>query len=434
MDRYVNKNQKQLRMGVTTGTCAAAAAKAAASRLLLGIGRERITIHTPKGIIAEVSAETLEEERDKVTCAVIKDSGDDPDVTNRAQIVVSVARMSTQRAGTEPAGPQGAERAGTEPAGAQGAQRAGTGHFGALPADAFCSEEYPWLYLDGGVGVGRVTRAGLEQQIGQAAINSVPRQMIFAAVGEICALAETKEALLITVSVPKGEELAERTFNPRLGIAGGISILGTSGILEPMSERAIVDTIETEIRQLAALGERNLCVTPGNYGQSYASQYLKLDLSHSVKCSNYIGETVDLAVSYGMKNFLLVGNVGKLVKLAAGIMNTHSRVADGRCEIFAVHTVLCGGDARMAERLMGCINTEEMLGLLTGWGLKDAVMKSICEKIGENLQRRGGSALACSAVLFSEKYGYLGQTSRAAEMLAGYERLSAAGKPEEAGR
>lgn len=382
MERYVNKNQRQLRMGITTGTCAAAAAKAAAARLLLGICRTDVVIRTPKGIAVEVPVETAEADSDGVSCVVIKDSGDDPDVTNRAQIVTRVARLRTEC------------------------------------RNAFQSSEYPWLYLDGGAGVGRVTRAGLEQQIGQAAINIVPRQMIFHAVGEICSLAECRKPLLITVSVPEGEELAGRTFNPRLGIVGGISILGTSGILEPMSEKAIVDTIETQIRQLSALGEKNLCVTPGNYGQSYASRYLKLDLSCSVKCSNYIGETIDLAVSYGMENFLLVGNVGKLVKLAAGIMNTHSRVADGRGEIFAVHTVLCGGDAKMAEKIMGCVNTEEMLGFLEQWGLKDAVMKSICRKIGENLQRRGGKTLACSAVLFSEKYGYLGQTPQAEEMLA----------------
>lgn len=387
MERYVNKNQKQLRMGITTGTCCAAAAKAAAARLLLGMHQKSIVIRTPKGISVEVPVELLKESSGTVSCMVIKDSGDDPDVTNGAQIVVSVERQDALSA-VRPAG------------------------------SAFQSAEYPQLYLDGGAGVGRVTRAGLEQRIGQAAINAVPRQMIFEAVGEICILAECREELLITVSVPGGEELAERTFNPRLGIVGGISILGTSGILEPMSEKAIVDTIEAEIRQLSVLGEKNLCVTPGNYGQAYASQYLKLDLTRSVKSSNYIGETLDLAVSYGMKNFLLVGNVGKLVKLAAGIMNTHSRVADGRCEIFAVHTVLCGGDAGMAQKIMACINTEEMLEYLEQWGLREPVMESICGKIGENLQRRGGRAIRCGAVLFSERFGYLGQTPGAKAVLS----------------
>lgn len=402
MERYVNKNQKQLRMGITTGTCSAAAAKAAASRLLLGAAQSSIRIHTPKGITAEVQAELTEENADRVTCMVIKDSGDDPDVTNGAQISVSVERLHRRKEGAAP-----------KPDEAEGVRAEAD----VLGPFAFQSADFPWLFLDGGAGVGRITRAGLEQEIGQAAINTVPRQMIFEAVGEICGLAECTEPLLIIVSVFEGEKLAERTFNPRLGIEGGISILGTSGILEPMSEKAIVDTIEAEIRQLSVLGEKNLCVTPGNYGQSYASNYLHLDLERSVKSSNYIGETLDLAVSYGMENFLLVGNVGKLVKLAAGIMNTHSKVADGRCEIFAVHAVLCGGDRSLAQKLMACINTEEMLTLLAAHGLKDAVMESILGKIGENLQRRGGKSMCCGAVLFSEKYGYLGQTPRADAVL-----------------
>ncbi|MDO4331229.1 MAG: cobalt-precorrin-5B (C(1))-methyltransferase CbiD [Eubacteriales bacterium] len=411
MERYVNKNQKQLRMGITTGTCSAAAAKAAASKLLLGVQKDSIRIDTPKKIAVEVAVELVEESAKKVSCMVVKDSGDDPDVTNRAQIVVSVEKLTgkEQKETLEEKAPEGGQYAAD----------------GIVSRYAFQSPEFPWLYLDGGVGVGRVTKKGLEQGVGQAAINTVPRQMIFAAVGEICELAEYREPLLILVSVPKGEELAERTFNPRLGIVGGISILGTSGILEPMSEKAIVDTIEAQIRQLAATGETNLCVTPGNYGQEYASGYLHLDLGRSVKSSNYIGETLDLAVSYGMKNFLLVGNVGKLVKLAAGIMNTHSKTADGRCEIFAVHTVLCGGDRRMAQRIMACINTEEMLELLDGWGLKDAVMESICQKIGENLQRRGGKSIRCSAVLFSEKYGYLGQTPGTDALLREFELTKA---------
>lgn len=390
------KNQKQLRMGITTGTCAAAAAKAAALRLLLGILPENVPILTPKGIRAEVPVWLKQEEPDRVSCFVIKDSGDDPDVTNGAEIIVSVEKMP---AGWPDSSPD-QEKA----------------------ALFFRDENCSWLYLDGGNGVGRVTKEGLEQSVGQAAINTVPRRMIFEAVAQVCEQAECHDPMLIVVHVPEGEELAERTFNPRLGIVGGISILGTSGILEPMSEKAIVDTIETQIRQLHALGEKKLLVTPGNYGQGYASDYLKLDMEHSIKCSNYIGETLDLAVSYGMKYFLLVGNIGKLVKLAAGIMNTHSRVADGRCEIMAVHAVLCGGDKKLAEQIMGCINTDEMIQLLEEQGLKSAVMESICRKIGENISRRGGRQIACGVILFSEKYGYLGQTPGAEKVLEIFRR------------
>ena len=267
------------------------------------------------------------------------------------------------------------------------------------------------------MGVGRVSKAGLEQEVGQAAINVVPRKMIFQAVGEVCAEIGYEEPLSILVSIPEGETLAKRTFNPRLGITGGLSVLGTSGILEPMSERAIVDTIETEIRQLSGIGVKRLVVTPGNYGQSYVSEYLHLDLEQSVKCSNYIGETIDLAISYGIERFLLVGNIGKLVKLAAGIMNTHSKVADGRCEIFAVHTVLSGGTKEMAQMLMECINTDEMLSYLEQWNLKEQVMESICTKIAEHMAHRIGGKMQFGVLLFSEKFGYLGSTPEAETML-----------------
>lgn len=383
MEYYVTKNQKRLRCGITTGTCAAAAAKAAASLLLLKVPLEAVLVHTPKGITAEVPVFLSFEEEGRVEYRVVKDSGDDPDVTNGAEIFVRVERL--QECDDKRV--------------------------------FFRCEEAPFLFLDGGRGVGRITKEGMEQKKGQAAINRVPREMIFQVVREICELAENTEKLLITVWVPKGEELAKKTFNPRLGIEGGISILGTSGILEPMSERAIVDTIEAQLRQQQAMGRTKLLITPGNYGQSYAEEYLGLDMADSIKCSNYVGETLDLAAVYGMKDVLLVGNIGKLVKLAAGIMNTHSRVADGRCEIFAVHTVLCGGDRELAEQIMACINTEEMLCLLEKNGLREKVCKSICGKIHEYVSRRSGSGIRAGVILFSESFGYLGETADARAVL-----------------
>lgn len=387
MEQYVTKNQKQLRCGITTGTCAAAAVSAAAALLLLEKHQNTILVHTPKGITLSVPVVLSLKTKNKTEYMVRKDSGDDPDVTNHTEIYVSVERLSENTI---------------------------------LRKEVFRDENYCNLFLDGGIGVGTVTKEGLEQKVGQSAINAVPRSMIFQAAGEICDLAEYREPLLITVRIPKGEELAKLTFNPKLGIIGGISILGTSGIIEPMSERAIIDTIETEIRQLHHQGKKNLLVTPGNYGQSYASEYLHLDLKQSVKCSNYIGETLDLAIAYKMKHFLLVGNVGKLVKLAAGIMNTHSKVADGRCEIFAVHTILCGGNQKMAEEIMECINTEEMLQKLEQWGLKDVVIQSICRKIQQHLEQRCRNQIKFGVILFSEKFGFLGNTEYAEAILREY--------------
>lgn len=383
MEQYVIKNQKQLRCGVTSGACAAAAAKAAAALLLLAVRREKIKLSTPKGIFLEIPVFFSQETAKRTEVFVVKDSGDDPDVTNHTRIYVSVEKTEESR----------------------------------VSKAAFQDTENPRLYLDGGFGIGRVTKKGLEQEIGQAAINKVPRAMIFEEVRKICRLAGYEEPLLITVFAPEGEMLAGHTFNPLLGIEGGISILGTTGILEPMSEKAIVDTIEAQIRQLHQQGVRDLLVTPGNYGQSYAASYLKLSMENSIKCSNYIGETIDLAAAYGMNGFLLAGDIGKLVKLAAGIMNTHSKMADGRCEIFAVHTVLCGGTGEMARIIMNCINTEEILGYLEEWQLKEAVVQSLCRKIEEHVGRRTGGKMRFGVVLFSGRYGYLGETAGAAELL-----------------
>lgn len=391
MEEYVIKNQKKLRLGITTGTCSAAAAQAAAMQLLLGVESHGVTLRTPKGMTVSVPVYLLESDSRKASYKVVKDSGDDPDVTNGTDVCVTVEfvkqRVCEQKDGSQ-------DR-----------------------SCAFTSESFPYLTLDGGIGIGRVTKEGLEQAVGQAAINRVPRQMIFAAVADVCEKANVCESLHITVWMPEGETLAKRTFNPKLGIEGGLSILGTSGILEPMSEQAIVATIETEIRQLHAVGEEKVLVTPGNYGQAYASEYLGLDLAKSVKSSNYIGDTIDLAISYGMKDFLLVGNIGKLVKLAAGIFNTHSKVADGRGEIFAVHAAMAGAGANVVQEIYNCINTDRMLDVVEREGLQEAVMQSILAAIEKHVAGRIGDAMRFGVIVFSEKYGYLGQTSDADKVL-----------------
>ena len=387
MEEYVIKNQKKLRLGITTGTCSAAAAQAAAMQLLLGVESHAVTLRTPKGMTVSVPVYLLESDSRKASYKVVKDSGDDPDVTNGTDVCVTVEYVK-QRVREQTDGSQ--DR-----------------------SCAFTSESFPYLTLDGGIGIGRVMKEGLEQAVGQAAINRVPRQMIFAAVADVCEKANVCEPLHITVWMPEGETLAKRTFNPKLGIEGGLSVLGTSGILEPMSEQAIVATIETEIRQLHAVGEEKVLVTPGNYGQAYASEYLGLDLAKSVKSSNYIGDTIDLAISYGMKDFLLVGNIGKLVKLAAGIFNTHSKVADGRGEIFAVHAAMAGAEAKVVQEIYDCINTDRMLDVVEREGLREAVMQSILAAIEKHVAGRIGDTMRFGVIVFSEKYGYLGQTSDA---------------------
>ena len=202
MEEYIVKGGKKLRLGYTTGSCAAAAAKAAAYMLLTGRRMERVTLATPKGIQLELEVKEISMGPDTASCAIEKDSGDDPDVTRGTLVFAEVSR-----------------------------------------------QEVPGVAIDGGIGVGRVTKPGLDQPVGAAAINSVPRRMISEALEEVRALTDSREGLKVVISVPEGEALAKRTFNPRLGIVGGISILGTTGIVEPMSEQALVDTIRVELRQ-----------------------------------------------------------------------------------------------------------------------------------------------------------------------------------------
>ena len=402
MNEFVFKNQKKLRCGLTTGTCAAACAQAAMLRLLTGKVLPEVTVRLPES--------RKSPENTRVTLAVYptadggfatrKDAGDDPDVTNGTEIraYIQVCDVAS------------------------------------VPAGVFASADGR-LYLTGGEGVGRVTKPGLEQAVGQSAINRVPRQMIFEAVQQV--LEDFGEeacttCYLITISVPAGAELAQRTFNPMLGIEGGISILGTTGIVEPMSEAAIVATIESSIRQVLAMEDgdigrrkRRILAVPGNYGQRYVEQQLGLRGVPVVEVSNYIGEAIDLAVSYGATDFLLVGNVGKLVKLAAGIMNTHSRVADGRWEIFAAHLALCGGTRAQVVAMREATTTEEMLTRLEEMGLRVPVMASIMGEIEAHMAHRIRGQMDFGVIVYSERFGRVGETAGAERLLEKFRGIGA---------
>ena len=370
MEKYVFKNNKKLRMGYTTGSCAAAAARAAASMLLTGKAVPEVKLMTPKGI--ELDLEVLEAEwtAEEASCAVRKDAGDDPDVTNGLKIYALVRK----------------------------------------------SEE-PGVQIDGGEGVGRVTRPGLEQPVGAAAINKVPRQMIRENVEEICRKFGYEGGLSVTISIPGGEALAVKTFNPRLGIVGGISVLGTSGIVEPMSEEALIETIRIDVRMQLAQGRKYLVLVPGNYGLDYLNEFHPELLKNSVKYSNFLGEAIDAAVEYGAKGILLAGHIGKLVKLAGGIMNTHSRNADSRMEILTAHAAVLGADQETAAALMNCITTDEALEILREKALLEGVMERLLERMEFYVEHRSGHSLEKGILVFSQTMGTLGESRDARKVL-----------------
>lgn len=441
MNEFVFKNQKKLRCGLTTGTCAAACAQAAMLRLLIGQVLSEVTVRLPesrkrvRASIAGVSfrdeisedREDREAHQDSDGMSQLQQAGSVEDSTGSSAQLVTLPVYPTADGGFATR-----KDAGDDPDVTNGTEiRAYVQvcDVASVPAGAFASADGR-LYLTGGVGVGRVTKPGLEQAVGQSAINRVPRQMIFDAVQQV--LEDFGEdacttCYLITISVPAGAELAQRTFNPMLGIEGGISILGTTGIVEPMSEAAIVATIETSIRQLLAMEDgdigrraRRILAVPGNYGQRYVEQQLGLRGVPVVEVSNYIGEAIDLAVSYGATDFLLVGNVGKLVKLAAGIMNTHSRVADGRWEIFAAHLALCGGTRAQVAAMREATTTEEMLTRLEEMGLRAQVMASIMGEIEAHMAHRIRGQMDFGVIVYSERFGRVGETAGAARLLEGF--------------
>ena len=299
---------------------------------------------------------------------------------------------------------------------------------GALVFSKVSLSEQPGVRIDGGVGVGRVTRPGLDQPIGAAAINSVPRAMIAAQVEQAVRAHGYAGGVDVEISVPAGVELAQRTFNPRLGIVGGISVLGTSGIVRPMSEASLIGSLEIEMRQLAQEGNRHLLLAPGNYGRDFARDVLGLSVESCVQCSNYLGEALDRAVTLGFQTVLVVGHVGKLAKVAAGNMNTHSRVSDARRETLAAHAALAGASRELVAAIMDSGTTDEIFDLLDAEGLVEQVVATLVERLEAQLEHRTLGRLGIGAIVFSKTRGELGSTSHAHEIIQ-FHRQAGQGAP-----
>ena len=373
-EHYVRSGQKLLRCGYTTGTCAALGAAGAARLLLTGREPETVALRTPKGIVVEVAPIYCRRTDAGAVCAIRKDGGDDVDVTTGLPVVASVV----------------------------------------LEPDA------PGVRIFGGEGVGRVTKPGLDQPVGEAAINHVPRRMIAEALEREAENAAYTGGFAVTISIEGGAETAKRTFNPYIGVEGGLSILGTSGIVEPMSQQAILDTIQLEMNQAAlrAKDHRRLILAPGNYGLDYLHENLPaLKCIPVVKTSNFIGDALDMAAASKFEQVVLVGHIGKLVKLAGGVMNTHSRTADCRTELLCAHAALCGASRDVCAALMSAATTDACMEILDKAGMREPVLSSLLDAIQLHLDRRAAGAFRVGAVLFSNQYGPLGQTKTAKELL-----------------
>lgn len=477
---FVVQKNERLQCGYTTGSCAAAAATAAARMLFTGNICRDVRLMTPKGIALDLEIVQPVIGKARASCAVRKFGGDDPDATDGLLIFAEAKRvpgrktadvrqksagdlpdagakavpdlpdkavgpvpeLSDKAVGPAPDLPDKAvgpapelsdkavgpapelsdKAVGLAPELSDKAVRSVPDLSGAAakPVQETTGMEEATVLIDGGTGVGRVTKPGLEQPVGAAAINRIPRQMITQNVRQVCAEFGYTGVVQITISVQGGEEAAKRTFNPHLGILGGISILGTSGIVVPMSEQALVDSIRIEMRQKVKNGERYLLITPGNYGADFLKgqkQYGLLRPEYSMKCSNYVGETLDMALQLGVKAILFVSHIGKFIKVSGGIMNTHSAHADCRAELMAAQAMRAGASADTVKRLLATNTTEEAVGILKETGDLDGAVSEAIRRIQFYLQKHVGGELRTEAVLFSNQYGYLGESEGAEALM-----------------
>lgn len=257
----------------------------------------------------------------------------------------------------------------------------------------------------------------MSSPVGEAAINPTPRRMITEAVRKVMEDFKYKGGLEVTISIPGGEEVARKTFNPRLGIVGGLSVLGTSGIVDPMSEQALIDTIHVEMNSRRAAGDEHLLAFFGNYGVDFAASEWQMNTQDRVTCSNYVGEMLDYAAYLQFKDVLLIGHVGKMLKLSQGIMNTHSRYGDGRTTFLAMEAMFAGACVETGKAVYESLTTDMALDILEEAGVLEPVLQKATEKVAYYMQARVHGVLKTEAVLFSNKRGIMGMTQGATELI-----------------
>lgn len=370
---------------MTTGDCVAAAARAAAADLIFRIKTETVSItHAEGTVTVPVAREDLN--CDKRGCEYVAEmsGGTPPDIRDKAKIYVKVSYIDD---------------------------------FRSLSEKAFIDIRYGNLFIQAGEGIGTAVgdRPGIKN--GEALIEAEARKMIFEAVADVCDISDGAQLLLITVRCPDGMMIAAKQAMGQNAFMGGISIIGTHGTLTKIHQRDITNSISDQINRQIRLGAASVLIAPGDYCGEKVYEQLHVPLDTAVYCYNYPGMAIDNCSEKGVENLLLVGNIGKLVKLAAGISNTNSFASDGRREIFAAHTAIVGGTSSQVRTVMNCVTCDEILALLNNWGIRDRVMASIMKAIEEYVKARITGNMRIAVALFSKQFGLLGSTSETKNVL-----------------
>ncbi|MGB9887856.1 MAG: cobalt-precorrin-5B (C(1))-methyltransferase CbiD [Moorellales bacterium] len=356
--------QVQPRWGFTTGTCAAVAAKAATRALYFGGAMPEEEVGLPDGSRVRLPVRVVREEG-RARVVVVKDAGDDPDVTHGIEVVAEARREASGE-----------------------------------------------VVLEAGAGIGTVTRPGLPVPVGEPAINPVPRSMILEAVKEVL---PPGAGVRIILSIPGGEELAGRTMNPRLGIVGGLSVLGTTGRVRPMSQEAMLTALRLQVEVAVARGLDTLVLVPGAKGRRTAEQH-GLPEAAVVETGNFVGELLTTCAQKRVRRVLLWGHAGKLVKLAGGSFNTHSRAADARREIIGAWAAAEGASREAVRRLLSVATVEEAQGVMEAEGLS-RVWSVLAERASEQARCLVGGALEVGTVLLDHEGKVLGHDQKAVVLM-----------------
>lgn len=361
-NQFVMSGKKMLRCGYTTGTCATLATKACAIIHFTGEKINSVKVTTPNGIDVIADVLDISIQNNKISCAIKKDAGDDIDVTD-GMLIYSTLEFIPDKD----------------------------------------------IIITGGTGIGFVTKKGLNQPVGEYAINSTPRKTIHDELFNLSEFYNYNGGFKVTISAPNGLEIAKKTFNSNLGIINGISIIGTTGIVEPQSLQALVDTIKVEVNMHNHNNHKRLILTFGNYSHDFISSNnfdILLDYEQ-IKISNFVGDTLDLLYQTNIEEIILVGHIGKVVKLAGGIMNTHSKFGDCRVEIFSSYAAYFGASTSIIKELMHSATTDACIDILDDINLRENVIDLIIDNASKHMNKRVDNKLKIGIITFSNIHGLL---------------------------